>query len=97
MVGGINRMGKKKCPHCDYDCPIDLFKKHLGMCDKNKKGKSYRSKLKFTDRFFLAPVATLILIISFLLAIILRGSLWYFIIVICLIWITIKKDVRYNK
>ncbi len=82
---------KKECPYCKYEVEESLFEKHKEFCDKNVKGKHYRRKSKFFDKFFLSPIASLILIISIILAVTLKGSLWYLLAGLSLMWILFKK------
>ncbi len=84
-------MKKKKCPHCDYDCPEDLFESHLKVCDENPEGKKYIPKLGFWDKFSLSPIATCIFIVSLCLAIFLKGGIWYLLAGFSLVWIAFKK------
>lgn len=88
----------KECPHCKYNCPSNLIKKHLEFCDKNPKGKKYRPKPGLFDKFFLSPIATLILIVSIILSIILKGGLWFIISFISLVWIIFRsREYEENK
>ena len=84
-------METKKCPHCDYNCPTELFEKHLKVCVENKEGKNYRPKIKYLDKFFLCPIASLILVISFFLVFSFGGALWGFLIIFSSLWIYFRK------
>ena len=53
-------------------------------------------ELKFTDKFFLSPKATLVLICSIILGIVSGGGLWYIISGISIMWI-ISTEMKYKS